>query len=69
MGLEIFAKRMERIAKLLQLWYMRKRRTTEVVSDKVLRFHPRDARVWVKQELQHRLDRFNIPLDKIFYAG
>lgn len=59
----------ERLARFIQLWYMRKRRTTEVISDRVLRFHPRDARIWVKDTLQKRLAPFNIPLDNIFYAG
>lgn len=57
----------EPLAKLAQLWYMKNRRTTEVVSDSVLRFHPKDARVWVREELRKRLDAMNIPLDKIFY--
>lgn len=55
-------------ARVIQLWYMRKRHSTEVVSDKVIRFHPRDARVWIRNELTRRLTRFNIPLDKIFYG-
>lgn len=59
----------EPVARSLQLWYMRDRRTTEVVSDTVIRFHPRDARVWIKTELTRRLARFNIPLDKFFYGG
>lgn len=56
-------------SKLLQLWYMRQRRTTEVVSDQILRFHPRDARIWIKQKFRKRLDRYNVPLDKIFYSS
>lgn len=59
---------LEPFARWIQLWYMRKRRTSEVVSHEILRFHPQDARVWVKKELQKRLDTLNIPLDKIFYA-
>ena len=58
---------MEQPAKVFQLWYMNKRRTSEVVGDYVLRFHPRDARVWVKEALRKRLDHLDIPLDKIFY--
>ena len=56
-------------ARELQLWYMRKRRTTEVIAPGVLRFHPADARVWIKKALATRLRKFNIPLDKIFYGG
>lgn len=58
---------LEPFARFIQLWYMRRRRTTEVISRGVLRFHPRDARVWVKEALQKRLDRLDVPLDKIFY--
>jgi hypothetical protein len=56
-------------AKKLQLWYMARRRTEEVISDTTLRFHPRDARVWVKRKLAARLAKFHIPLDKVFYAS
>jgi len=59
----------ESIARFVQLWYMKRRRTSEVISDSVLRFHPKDARVWVREELRKRLDAMNIPLDKIFYRG
>ncbi len=55
-------------AKYLQLWYMARRRTQEVITDTTLRFHPRDARIWVKRKLGVRLRRFHIPLDKVFYA-
>lgn len=60
---------LEPLARIVQLWYMNKRRTTEVVSDQILRFHPRDARIWIKQKFRKRLDRYNVPLDKIFYGG
>ncbi len=52
----------------LQRWYMKKRKTLEVVSPTLIRFHPHDARVWVKAKLAVRLRRLNIPLDKIFYG-
>lgn len=55
-------------ARSVQLWYMRKHRTNEIISDTVLRFHPEDARVWVKRRLRVRLAKFNIPLDKVFYS-
>lgn len=55
-------------ARELQLWYMSRHRTSEVITDTMLRFHPKDARRWVKQKLSLRLRKFNIPLDKIFYA-
>jgi hypothetical protein len=58
----------EPFARFIQIWYMRHRRTSEVITDDVLRFHPHDARVWVKEALAKRLKRVDIPLDKIFYA-
>lgn len=58
----------EPVAQFIQLRYMNRRRTTEVISDNVVRFHPRDARVWIKRELGERLTHFNVPLDKIFYG-
>ena len=58
----------ELLAKNFQLWYMRKHRTHEVISDSTLRFHPNDARVWIKRKFAIRLSRFHTPLDKIFYA-
>ena len=59
---------LEPLAKFFQLWYMRRHRTSEVITDTVIRFHPKDARVWVKRKLASRLARYNIPLDKIFYG-
>ncbi len=56
-------------AKRLQLWYMARHRTREIITDTTLRFHPRDARVWIKRRLGTRLRRFHIPLDKVFYAS
>jgi hypothetical protein len=56
-------------AKLIQLFYMQHHRSNEVVTDSVLRFHPKDARVWVKREFAARLKGFKIPLDKVFYAS
>ncbi|MFZ5845459.1 MAG: hypothetical protein ACOY0S_03260 [Patescibacteria group bacterium] len=58
---------LEPVARAFQVWYMRKRRTSEVISRGVIRFHPRDARVWVRQALRRRLRRSHVPLDKIFY--
>jgi len=56
-------------AKQLQLWYMARHRTREVITDTILRFHPKDARVWIKRKLSARLAKFHIPLDKVFYAS
>lgn len=51
----------------LQLWYMKKRRTNEVIRSGMIRFHPRDAREWVREKYAQQLGKWNIPLDKIFY--
>ncbi|MDP3998565.1 MAG: hypothetical protein Q8P89_03025 [bacterium] len=48
----------EHLARNFQLWYMRKRRTTEVISGGVIRFHPHDARLWIFDEYQNRLRQF-----------
>lgn len=53
-------------AKYLQLWYMRKHRTTEVVSDTVLRFHPRDVRIFIRKNFLQILRKYKIPLDSSF---
>lgn len=59
---------LEPVARYVQLWYMQKRRSSEVVSPTLIRFHPKDARVWVKARYGALLSRYKIPLDKIFYA-
>lgn len=51
---------LEKITKFLQLRYMMKRRTTEVVKDTALRFHPKDARAWVMAEYKKRILHYNI---------
>jgi hypothetical protein len=53
--------------KIAQLWYMRGRRKNEIITSGVLRFHPRDARAWIRDKLSTRLTKYNIPLDNIFY--
>lgn len=58
---------LEPCARILQLWYMKNSRTNEVIKSDVIRFHPNDARVWIKEKLDKRLKIFNIPLDTIFY--
>ena len=63
-----FLRFLEKPSRFFQLWYMRKNRTNEVISDTILRFHPKDARIWIKRKLASRLAAFNIPLDKVFYA-
>ena len=58
---------LEPLARILQLWYMKNSRTNEVIKSDVIRFHPNDARVWIKEKLDKRLKMYNIPLDMIFY--
>lgn len=55
-----FLHKIEVILKRLQLWYMRNRRTTEVIKDDIIRFHPRDARVWVLKEYNRRLKNYSV---------
>lgn len=50
-----------------QLMYMSKRRTNEVVTEKFVRFHPRDARIWVMEAWKKKLVKYNIPLDSEFF--
>ncbi len=64
-----FLRLLEPAARRAQLWYMKNRRTNEVITDHMLRFHPRDARGWVKAALANRLATQNIPLDNVFYAS
>lgn len=67
-GILLFFLRLaEPAARLLQLWYMDRRRTSEVIGKGMIRFHPKDARIWVKKKFALRLKKRNIPLDKIFY--
>jgi hypothetical protein len=58
----------ESLARRAQLRYMRRRRTTEVVNGGIIRFHPSDARIRVRNQLDRRLRKNNIPLDKFFYG-
>lgn len=58
----------EPLAKNAQLWYMSRHRTREVITGTTLRFHPKDARVWVKKKLSARLRRYHTPLDIVFYG-
>lgn len=61
-------KYLERFFRYWQLWYMRGHRTSEKISDSVLRFHPRDARKWIMPKWREKLDKYKIPLDSIFLS-
>lgn len=50
----------ESFAKILQLWYMKKHQTTEVVSDTMLAFHPFDYRKKVLKDYNQRLRKYQI---------
>jgi predicted nucleotidyltransferase len=54
-------------AKCFQLWHMQKHRTTEKVSDAVVRFHPKDIRVFIRQKYPKLLRKYKIPLDRRFF--
>jgi hypothetical protein len=64
-----FLRFLEKPSKYVQLWYMSSRRTREVITPRILKFHPNDARVWIRKEFEKRLSKRNIPLDKVFYEG
>ena len=50
----------EVIFKYMQLFIMRGKRTNEVISDGYLRFHPRDARVWILKQYHKRLRQYRL---------
>ena len=60
-------RKLEKPVRTIQLWYMKKRRTSEVVTESIIRFHPKDARVWIKSCLKKRLRIYQLPLDKKFF--
>ena len=51
---------LEALAQKLQLKYMAKRRTTEVVEPGRIRFHPQDCRKWILKEYKERLNKLGI---------
>lgn len=59
MGTAILAQ-LEALTRWAQLKYMQPRRTTEVVESGRIRFHPQDARNWVLEEYQTRLERLHL---------
>lgn len=44
--------------KIIQLWYMRNRRTTEVIKEGVIRFHPQDARIWIMERYSSKINTY-----------
>lgn len=51
---------LERLARLLQLWYMKKRRTKELVETHRLAFHPTDYRKYILAEYEKRARKYKI---------
>jgi len=49
---------LEKFFKNFQLWYMRKRKTTEKISDVQIMFHPEDKTRWVLKEYYQRIDKY-----------
>ena len=45
----------EKLAYILQKWYMRNKKTNEKISPSYVRFHPHDARDWVLKDYQNNL--------------
>lgn len=50
----------EGLMKRLQLWYMQKRRTTEIITDRLIRFHPHDSRKRVLNKYSHNLKQLHV---------
>lgn len=53
--LDQFLSALERVAKQTQVWYMHSRRTTETVSDNLIKFHPHDVRGEILEKWAKRL--------------
>src|SRR3989339_68793 len=49
---------LEKIAKNMQLKYMRKKISSEKISDKALYFHPHDVKKEIMENYQHKLTQF-----------
>lgn len=45
----------ETILHHIQIRYMQKRRTTEVINEGIIRFHPEDARIWVMKKYKQKV--------------
>lgn len=46
-------------AKHVQLWYMNTRRTREVITEHMMRFHPKDYRLLVIQKFEEKLKKYS----------
>lgn len=50
----------EKLAKTIQLWYMKEHRANETINDKMLAFHPFEYKNYVLEEYNKRLKRYEI---------
>jgi hypothetical protein len=50
----------EIIAKNLQLFYMKKKRTTELITPSLLAFHPKDMQTFILKEYEERIKKYAI---------
>jgi len=50
----------ELVAKNLQLWYMKKHQTTEIVTEGFVAFHPDDYTKKILYEWQKRIKKYDI---------
>ncbi len=59
---------LENTAMKLQVLYMKKKRTTEIITKHRIQFHPHNQRKVILLKFTKIIKRDNIPLDKKFYA-
>lgn len=53
---------MEKLAKVMQIWYMKKHITKEYVSDGFVAFHPQDYTNYVLSELEKRKKKYGLQI-------
>ena|SRR5436190_8134660 len=51
---------LELFAKKIQIWYMKKYRTNEIITDTLLAFHPEDQGEKVMREFEKRLQKYRL---------
>lgn len=59
----------ERSAWRLQLWYMRKHQTTEIVTPHRVLFHPKSARGWILKEYRKRLAKLSLSQTELLFGS
>ncbi len=53
----------ENLLKYFQLWYMRKNRTTEVIREGVIRFHPNNVRGLVMRKFKKKIKKYSAEIE------